>query len=101
MFTVRTFDSNGPYFPPTQGVYQASSLRDIIFHVRQAMEDGEYQIGVFDSDGKCKGMWTDEAEAIPDGEGGMTMEERSYALYRPGHMPAGIWNMHISKFKRV
>jgi len=101
MFTVRTFDSNGPYFPPTQGVYQASSLRDIIFHVRQAMEDGEYQIAVFDSDGKCKGMWEDQAEAIPDGEGDMILEKPAYALYRPGDISAGLWNLMVSKFKRV
>lgn len=101
MVTVRTYSENGPYFPPTQGIYQASRLRDIIFHTRLCMEDGDYQIGIFDADGICKGIWLDEAEPVPDGEGGMTMERKNYALYRPGSMSAGLWRLHLSKFKKA
>lgn len=99
--TVRNYSSNGPYFNPTQDVYQAARLRDVVFHVRQCMKDNDYQIGIFDSEGNCKGLWVDEAEGISDGEGGMVLEDPSYVLYRPGDMPAGIWNLHISKFKRA
>lgn len=99
--TVRTYESNGPYWPPTQGVYQFSSIREMIMHVRQSMDDGEYQIGIFDEDGKCKGMWVDEAEGISDGEGGMMLEPPSYKLYRPGAMKDVMWHLHLSKFKRV
>ena len=101
MITVRNYSDNGPYFPPTQGIYQASSLRELIFHTRLCMEDGDYQIGIFSDDGECKGMWVDEAEAISDGEGGLVQEPLCYVLYRPGDMSRGMWNMHLSKFKKV
>ena len=101
MHTVRTFTSNGYYFDATQGVYQAARLRDLISHVRQCMEDLEYQIGIFDDEGNCKGFWVDEAEAEDDGEGGLVLQKPAYVLYRPGDIPAGIWNVHLSKFKRA
>jgi hypothetical protein len=46
-------------------------------------------------------MWEDQAEAIPDGEGDMILEKPAYALYRPGDISAGLWNLMVSKFKRV
>jgi hypothetical protein len=101
MVTIRNYDDNGPYFSPTQDIYQAANLQDVIFHVRQCMEDNDYQIGLFDADGQCKGMWLDEAEPEPDGEGGMMLGKPCYALYRPGQMSAGMWNLHLSKFKRA
>jgi hypothetical protein len=101
MHTIRNYNSNGPYFPSTQGVYQAARLRELIMHVRVCMQDGDYQIGVFDDDGQCKGIWTDEAEPEPDGEGGMVLGRPAYVLYRPGDIPAGLWNLMLSKFKRV
>jgi hypothetical protein len=100
MHTVRTFTSNGYYFDPTQEIYQAARLKDLISHVRQCMEDSEHQIGIFDDNGHCKGFWVDEAEAVDDGEGGLMLEKPAYVLYRPGDVPAGIWNVHLSKFKR-
>jgi hypothetical protein len=48
MATIRSYDSNGPYFPPTQGMYQANSLADAIRHIRQCMADGEYHMCLFD-----------------------------------------------------
>lgn len=101
MITIRTFQGNGPYFPPTQGCYQASSLKELLFHTRLCMEDNDYQIGIFDEDGQCKGMWLDEADAISDGEGAMVLGKPCYVLYRPGSMSKGMWNLHVSKFKRV
>ena len=84
MHYVCNYNSNGPYFAPTQGQYHASRLKDLIFHVRMCMEDGDYQIGVFDD----------------DGEGGLWLSEPAYVLYRPGTMSAGMWNLHLRKFKR-
>ena len=52
MHYVCNYNSNGPYFSATQGLFYAFSLRDILFHVRLCMEDGDYQIGVFDDEGE-------------------------------------------------
>jgi hypothetical protein len=101
MHTIRSYSSNGPYFPATQGVYQAASLKDVLFHTRLCMEDNDFMIGLFDDNGKCKGIWEDTAEGIPDGEGGMTIEKPAYVLYRPGDLSAGMWNLMVSKFKRA
>ena len=84
MHFVCNYNSNGPYFSPTQGQYHAARLKDIIFHVRTCMEDADYQIGVFDD----------------DGEGCMVLAKPDYVLYRPGSMSAGMWNLHLRKFKR-
>jgi len=92
MTTVRSYSSNGPYFPPTQGVYQATSVKDILFRIRLCMEDNDYLIGVFDDNGKCKGIWEDTEEV---------MEKPNYVLYRPGDLPVGIWHLMVGKFKRV
>lgn len=64
------------------------------------MEDADYQIGVFDDDGECKGIWVDESEPEPDGEGDWRNSKPAYVLYRPGSMSAGMWNLHLRKFKR-
>lgn len=101
MYTVRNYDSNGPYFAATNAIYQAASLRDLIFHTRLCMADGDYQIGVFDDNGECKGIWVDEAEPEPDGEDGWMTPAPAYTLYRPGDISAGMWNLMVSKFKRV
>lgn len=96
---VSAFTDNGPYFPPTQGLYQAPDLRWFLFHVRQCMEDGEYMIGIF-SNGECKGIWEDCAQPISDGEGGMVLEKPSYVLHRPGSMSEGLWQLMLSRLKR-
>lgn len=100
MHYVCNYNSNGPYFSATQGLYHASSLKDILFHVRLCMEDGDYQIGVLDDEGECKGIWLDEAEPEPDGEGDWNYPAPVYRLYRPGEMNDQLWRMHVSKFKR-
>jgi len=101
MYTIRTFTKNGRHFPPTQGVYQVAYLRDALFHARQCMEDNEQWIGLFDSEGQCKGIWLDEARPMDDGEGGMTLGAPAYVLYRPGDLPAGLWNNYVANFKGV
>jgi len=101
MATIRSYDSNGPYFPPTQCVYQANSLTDAIRHIRQCMADSEYQIGLFDDNGECKGIWQDEGEPELDGEGGWTYASKAYVLYRPGSMSDSLWQLCLSKFKRA
>ena len=78
---VRTRTDHGPYFDPTKGKYQCSTLKDVIFHTRLAMEDGEDCIGVFHGE-ECKGVWRKQWEAEPDGEGGMERSESWYAFYR-------------------
>jgi hypothetical protein len=108
MHTVRSFSGNGPYFQPTRDVYQAASLSDAIRHIRQCMDDGEYQIGLFDDNGQCKGFWLDDSEPEPDGEGGWTCPAAAYTLYRPGYTlyrpgqkSDGWWQLVVSKFGRA
>lgn len=100
MHYVCNYSENGPYWPVTQGRYQAARLKDLIFHVRLCMEDNDYQIGIFDEDGECKGMWLEESEPEPDGEGGMIQGKPCYTLYRPGSMSERMWRLHLSKFKK-
>jgi hypothetical protein len=89
--TVRTFSDNGPYFAPTVMQYQASSLKDVLFHTRLAMEDNEHCIAVFHDD-HCVGLWEDDSEPEPDGEGGWDMPRGNYLLRRPGGPMAGHFN---------
>lgn len=100
MHYVCNYSDNGPYWPATQGRYQAARLKDLIFHVRLCMEDNDYQIGIFDENGECKGMWLEESEPEPDGEGGMIQGKPCYTLYRPGSMSERMWHLHLSKFKK-
>jgi hypothetical protein len=89
--TVRTFSDNGPYFPPTVMQYQASSLKDVLFHTRLAMEDKEHCIAVFHDD-LCVGVWEDDSEPEPDGEGSWYMPRGNYLLRRLGGPMAGHFN---------
>lgn len=81
--TVRTYKDNGPYWEPTVMSYQAASLNDVLFHTRLAMEDGEHTISVWHDD-QCVGLWEDDSEPEPDGEGGWYMPRGNYVLRRPG-----------------
>ena len=51
--------------------YQALTMKDLLFHVRMALHDGEEKIGVFHGD-KCVGIWA----IVPGG----------YMLVRPNSM---------------
>lgn len=101
MTTIRCYNDNGPYFPPTEGIYQAASLKDVLFHVRMCMDSGDQQIGLFDANGECKGMWLDEAEPEPDGEGGMTMGRACYVLHRRGSMSERMWQLYMKHFGKA
>jgi hypothetical protein len=90
MVTIRTYQPNGEDFPPSQGVYQAVLLREVLFHVRLSMRDRERQIGLFSGEGKCSGMWLHDAE--------LGVEDGGYVLYRPGDMPIGMWNAYVGRF---
>jgi hypothetical protein len=76
MITIRTFQDNGPYFAPTKGSYQVARLRDFVFHVRQAMEDREDLIAVWDDD-QCIGGWHANNDVDMDEDGFM--------------VPVGFW----------
>ena len=90
MHTVRTYKDNGPYFGASTMGYQARSISDILRHVRLAMEDCEDYIGLFHGD-KCKGVWVNEWEGEPDGEGGMQRGPSAYVLYKTGPSPLSGW----------
>jgi hypothetical protein len=97
---ICNYSSNGPYFSPTQGQYQAASLKELLMHIRVCMEDGDQAIAVFNDDSECLGMWLDEAEPIDDGEGGMVLGKPAYSLYRPGEMSELSWKNNLRRFKR-
>lgn len=82
MIFIRSYKDNGPYFAPSQGSYQAARLKDFIFHVRLCMEDEEDYISVWKDD-ECLGIWRNECEGVPDGEGGWDRGESAYILHRP------------------
>jgi hypothetical protein len=82
MIHIRSYKDNGPYFAPDQGSYQAARLRDFIFHIRQCMADEEDYISVWKGD-ECLGIWRNDYEGLPDGEGGWYRGESAYELLRP------------------
>lgn len=65
---VSTYKYQGPYYTPSRAVLGVRNLADLIFNVREAMEEGVDYIGVFDQDGKCKGVWSLEGD-VEYGEG--------------------------------
>lgn len=96
--TIRTYSDNGPYFAPTVMKYQAASVKDVLFHTRLAMEDGEQYIAVFHDD-RCVGVWEDDSEPEPDGDGSWYMPRGSYLLRRPGGRSPKTFQMIAEKMK--
>ena len=94
--TVRTYQDNGPYFAPTKGCYQAATLQQLLFHIRQAMEDREDVIAVYGPDGACKGLWNHEIEGHYDSAGDAVIDHAGYALMRPSTKEKWFWN-HLQK----
>ena len=84
MTTVATYKANGPYFPPTIMRYQAAGLKDVLWHARTAMDDAEDVIALVDDQGRCKGLWENDAEPVSDGEGGWGWPAPAYRLLREG-----------------
>lgn len=89
--TIKTFQDNGPYFSCTRGSYQAASLQQLIFHVRQAMEDREDVIGIFGPDGACRGIWQRELEGHVDSAGDAIVDHEGYELLRPSTKEQWMW----------
>jgi len=98
MITIRTYSDNGPYWPSTVMKYQAACLKDVIFHTRLAMEENEQYIGAFNEDGTCYGLWEEDGEPEPDGEGGW-WKPRHYTFRRPGGRSAKAFVMMAEKMK--
>ena len=101
MITIRTYTGNGPYFDPTVMKYQAASLKEVLFHVRMAMEDGEDTIGAFNEDNVCYGIWENDAEPEPDGEGDWLMAGPMYVLRRPGGKAAKAFVRMAKKMEQA
>jgi len=91
MLTISTYQDNGPYFPPTKGRYQAARLRDLLFHVRQAMEDREDIIAIFDQQGSCRGIWRRDVEGHIDSAGDAIVDHEGYELMRPDTKEQWLW----------
>ena len=91
MLTIFTYQSNGPYFPPTKGKYQAARLRDLLRHVRLSMEDREDVIAIFDQQGSCKGIWAREVEGHVDSAGDSIVDHEGYELMRPKTKEQWMW----------
>jgi hypothetical protein len=89
--TIRTYQDNGPYFSATRGSYQAASLQQLVFHIRQAMEDREDVIGIFGPDGACKGIWQRELEGHVDSAGDAIVDHEGYELLRPSTKEQWMW----------
>jgi hypothetical protein len=101
MVTIRTYKNNGPYWASMVMKYQASCLRDVLFHVRMAMEDGEDTIGAFNEDNVCYGIWENDAEPEPDGEGDWLMPGPMYVLRRPGGKAAKTFVRMAKKMEQA
>lgn len=89
--TIRTYQDNGPYFSATRGSYQAASLQQLVFHIRQAMEDREDVIGIFGPDGSCKGIWQRDLEGHVDSAGDAIVDHEGYELLRPSTKEQWMW----------
>ena len=65
---VSTYKDEGPYYAASRTVLRVRDLTDLIFNVREAMEEAVDYIGVFDENGECKGVWSREGD-VEYGEG--------------------------------
>ena len=90
--TIKTYQDNGYYFPPTKGSYQAATLQQLIFHVRQAMEDREDVVAVYSPDGTCRGIWNREIEGHVDSAGDTIVDHEGYELLRLGTKEKWMWH---------
>lgn len=82
---VSTYRDEGPYYSASHAVLGVHNLQDLILSVREAMEESVDYIGVFDQDGKCRGVWSREGD-VEYGEGEcydvMYVVNQHYALER-------------------
>lgn len=82
---ISTFKDEGPYLAASTAVLGVRNLADLLLNVREAMEESVDYIGVFDEDGKCKGIWSRDCD-VEYGEGEcydvMYVVNQSYVLER-------------------
>jgi hypothetical protein len=97
MTTVRTYQDNGPYFGATTMSYQAFSVKDILRHVRLAMEEREDIVAIFDAEGSCKGLWHREVEGHVESDGDTIVDHEGYELLRPNG--SFVWNYLLKQIK--
>lgn len=95
--TLREYGAGEAYgYMPDRYIYPAFRLRDIVKHVRDAMEEGLDKVAVFDERGNCSGVWIDESEPEPDGEGGMQATKPCYFLMRPEEGNSDAFNRAVN-----
>lgn len=95
--TLREYGVGEAYgYMPDIYIYPAFRLRDIVKHVRDAMEEGLSKVAVFDERGNCTGVWIDESEPEPDGEGGMQATKPCYFLMRPEEGNSDAFNRAVN-----
>ena len=84
--TIKAFKSEGPYYADTRDNVEADSLSSLIATVRGFMEDGCELISVWaeDENPRCIGLWEDDSQPEPDGEGSWYWPKAIYRLRRPG-----------------
>lgn len=89
---VTNYQDNGPYFSPTRDRWEVNCLRDLLFHVRQCMEDHNDYVAVYEGD-RCAAIWSRESDIQSDGEGGLEPAGEWYEMHRPGSVSPGLWNI--------
>jgi len=99
MITIRTYKDNGPYFDATKGCYQASCLKDVLFHTRLAMEDREDVIGLFGADGACKGIWQLIIEGHVDSAGDSIVDHEAYERLKPSTKSQWTWQYLLNQLQ--
>lgn len=97
---VCSYRNYGPYYEADSEVTQVNSLTQMIYCVRNLMEDGVDYVAVFDSSWKCTGLWIDDSEPEPDGEGGWLMPHPAYVLHRPDTKSRYQFDVCVRSFRR-
>ena len=92
--TVHTYEDCGPYFDPCVMKCRANNFKDLLRHVRMAMDDCVDSIAVF-RDGNLIGAWDAQGDAEPDGEGGMYPVFCGYERVKPN---TSYWNQILNLF---
>ena len=90
--TVHTYEYCGPYFDPCVMKYRANNFKDLLRHIRMAMDDRVDFIAVF-RDGNLIRAWDAQGDAEPDGEGGMYPVFCGYERVKPNSF---CWNRLIT-----
>lgn len=90
---ITAFRDNGHYFPCTHKEKTIETLSDFIETVKEFKEDQNDYIAVFKNN-QFFGIWINDAEPEPDGEGGWLMPSAVYILLRADKISAGMKAMY-------